>query len=615
MTRTRRAHLTALNLTTLALLLSAGTAGAASLTVAASYRLSGATGQDAAWFQNGQRFAVATDNTVNIASAAQPDRVLMTLRGPSEPVTHVDVSPAGDLLTAISDGVAYAWSLSDGRLLNTFEDLNVTSAQFRADGQVILVAEGLRDTTVLWNPGKDQVLNLESPFLNLVTSPDGKRAMVADGKGNVTLWDPVAWKAVGQPLPCKTLYALAIAPDGSVGAASCDGRKGLILKPGANRTLTLHGERASLAFASPGVLYAKAENKLQRWNLQSGQGDAPTSHYSGEVLRISPDGQNVIFLAQDVPARIAPLARPLAARELLYPASHASDSGFLNGTPVAASASVGYRLSATPQVITEDETWLRSIASAAGQGFGVLEDELNFEPYLALLGEQGFDTTDDLYEIDLSDAELITASPDGTLVIVNSGSYAELFDATGKKVFGLSVEALEDLDIDPDDTFLDVAVSAGGRVLALITEQGHALRIDTTERELISQAQFPEDTTPKLLASAADGTLAVSVRRGGKNQIWLFRDEDTTPYKQVTLGGWIEDLAFSPDGTHLAVNASGDLPHVIVLRVSDGQEVARSPKLSMYDGGLTWNAAGTQLLVGRGQLGTDSAATLLTFQR
>lgn len=616
MTRNRRAHLTALKLATLTLALTATAAEAASLKVAASYRLNGASANDAVWFPNGKRFAVATDNTVTVVDAAQPDRPAQTLRGPTEAITSVSVSPAADLVVGLSNGVAYAWQLSNGKLLNTFDTLNATSAQFRADGQVILVLDTTdANLAVLWNPRTDGDRQLNEGVLDIVTSRDGQRAVVADGKGRVTLWDPVAWKPLGQALPCKTLYALVIAPDGSAGAASCEDRKGLILRQGANRTVTLSGERAALAFATPTDLYAKSGTKLQRWNVQTGMGETPVDYFAGARLIIAPDGKTVIGLSRDWPARLSTLTRPDDARRVNLPAARVSDSGYLNGVPVAALTDVGYRLSATPQIVTEDESWLLSIASAAGEGFGVLEDEQDFEPYLALLGAQGFDTTDDLYEIDLSEAERLTASPDGRVAIVNSGSHAELFDATGKKVFGLSIEALEDLDVDPDDTFLDVAVSAGGKVLALITQGGHALRIDTSSRELISQAQFPRDVTPALLASAPDGTLAVTVRRAGEQQIWLFRGEDTTPYRQVTLDGSVEDLAFSPDGTHLALNASGNLPHVLVLRVSDGQEVARSPKLSMYDGGLTWNAAGTQLLVGRGQFGTDSAATLLTFQR
>ncbi|UQN06370.1 WD40 repeat domain-containing protein [Deinococcus sp. QL22] len=594
---------------------------AGSLTVTQSYTLSDAVAQDAMWFRDGKRVAIAVENTVVIADPT--GKALTTLRGPTEPVTRLSVSPDGTLVAARSDGALYVWRVAGGTVVRRWPPATaagidpaqrVVRGAFRADNSLLVLQNDQDAPLLVLNPATGATTRLaEFGPEDLITSADGKTALVVD-YGDAFMVDTATFKKKGPVATYNKIGNAALSPDGTVGAISGDSGKVQILSASAPaRTLPTSLKLPGIAFLNSANLLLMENGTLEQLAVSTGKsvGVRPKSKEGEDALVVSVDGV-AIGLVDSYQPSVFGIANPAGSKVLRFPAGKVQSVGLAGTQPLALQYDKGVLLNtADPRVmlpLNSGTAYIPVMASAAGVTAALLDTEDGYEVGLMQARElvAGPDLTDFEEEI-----QLFQISSNGKFLLTHDGYTLAVTDLARNTT---SVHSAEDLDFG-DDLFDLVAVSADGSEIALVTADGFALRLKSKTDEITTEAQLPEDVEAQLLDIAPDGTIALGVRRDDGAEVWLFKKNATTPFKQLQYTGWVDDLRFSPDGKALALNVSGAYSGLIVLDPSSGAELARSESLSMYDGGLTWNASGTQLLVGRGISSKVSSVTLLNFKR
>ncbi|THF69424.1 WD40 repeat domain-containing protein [Deinococcus sp. Arct2-2] len=603
----------------LSIALASPSALAGSLTATQTYTLNDAAAQDAAWFRDGKRVAIAVENTVVIADPT--GKALTTLRGPTEPVTRLSVSPDGTLVAGRSDGVLYVWRVSGGPVIrrwppvNDTESFPVVRGAFRADNSLLILQNDQDAPLLALNVATGATSQLaEYGPEDLITSSDGKTALVID-YGNAYMIDTATFTKKGPTATYNKVGNAALSPDGAVGGIAGDSGKVQLLSTSAPaRTLSTSLKVPGLAFLNSATLLLMEGGNLEQWAVGTGQkvGSVLKSPQLEDTLAVSVSGV-AIGLSDDYPPSLFGSSKPSGSNFLRFPASKAQgvgldgmqavgvqfDEAFMlgSGTPITSNRSLNSGASTVP-VLT----------SAAGVTAALLDSEAGFKVALVQGGKLVPGPALTAFDDDL---QYFQISANGKYLLTHDGYTLAVTDLARNTT---TTRNIDDLDLG-EDLFDLAAVSADGSEIALVTADGTALRIDSQTDEIMTTAQLPDGAEAGLLDIAPDSTIALSVRRDDQAEVWLFKKNATTPFKQLQFTGWVDDLAFSPDGKALALSVSGLYSGVTVLDPSSGAEVARSVPLSLYGGGLTWNAGGTQVLVGRGTNGKVGSATLLNFKR
>ncbi|MDB5045411.1 MAG: hypothetical protein JWQ08_1461 [Deinococcus sp.] len=598
----------------LSLALALPSALAGSLTVTQSYALNDAAAQDAAWFRDGRRVAIAVENTVIIADPA--GKALMTLRGPTEPVRRLSVSPDGTLVAGRSDGVLYVWRVAGGTLVRRWppaaetQALPVVRGAFRADNS-LLVLQNEQDAPLLAlnaTTGVTTSLADVGPE-DLITSADGKTALIVD-YGKAFLVDTATLSRKGPAATYTKISNAALSPDGSLGAIAGDSGKVQVLSAAAPaRTLATSLKDPGIAFLNNATLLLMEGGSLEQLAVSTGQkiGGLLKSPLGEDAVNVSANGA-VIGLSDDYPPSLFAVTRPAGSTFLRFPASKAQGVGLAGAQAAAVQFDEGFLLGNPNRPLDSGDASVPVLASAAGVTVALLKGDGGYQVEVVQAGKlvpgpQLSDFAENL--------QLFQLSSDGRFLLTHDGFTLALTDLARQTTVTHSAD-----DLDLGDALLDLAaVSGNGTQIALVTSDGSALRVNGQTGQITSSTQLPEGTEAELLDIAPDGTIALGVRRDDQAEVWLFKKDAQTPFKQLEFSGWVDDLRFSPNGQALALNVSGSYSGVIVLDTSSGAELARSAALSMYDGGLTWNAGGTQLLVGRGVNGRPGSVTLLNFKR
>jgi WD40 repeat protein len=598
----------------LSLALTLPSALAGSLTVTQTYTLNDAAAQDAAWFRDGKRVAIAVENTVVIADSA--GKALMTLRGPTEPVTRLSLSPDGTLVAGRSDGVLYVWRVAGGTLVRRWppvgdtESYPVVRGAFRADNSLLLLQDDQDAPLLVLNPTTGATTQLaEFGPEDLITSADGKTALVID-YSNAYMVDTATFKKKGPVAIYNKISNAALSPDGTVGGIAGDSGKVQILSTSAPaRTLATSLKVPSIAFLNSATLLLIEGGNLEQLAVGTGKkmGSTLKSPQLEDALAVSVGGV-VIGLSDDYPPSLFGASKPSGSNFLRFPASKAQGVGLDGTQPVAVQFDEAFVLGSPNRSLDSGNNSVPVLSSAAGVTVALLDSDDGYKVGVVKGGKVVSGPA--LADFD-DDLQFFQISSNGKFLLTHDGYTLALTDLARNTT---STRTTDDLDLG-EDLFSLAAVSADGSEIALVTADGMALRVNSQTDEVTTTAQLPDGAEAGLLDIAPDGTIALTVRREGQAEVWLFKKNATTPFKQLKYSGWVDDLLFSPDGKALALSVSGDYSGVTVLDPSSGAELARSVPLSLYAGGLTWNAAGTQVLAGRGVNGKVGSVTLLNFRR
>ncbi|MFB9994860.1 hypothetical protein ACFFLM_23200 [Deinococcus oregonensis] len=592
---------------------------AGSLTVTQTYTLNDAVAQDAAWFRDGKQVAIAVENTVVIADAT--GKTLSTLRGPTEPVTRLSISPDGTLVAGRSNGVLYVWRVAGGAVVRRWPPVGdtrsfpVVRGAFRADNTLLLLQNDQDAPLLVLNPVSGATTQLADVGPeDLITSPDGKTALVVD-YGNAFMVDTATFKKKGPAATYTKISNAALSPDGTVGAIAGESGKVQILSAAAPaRLLTTSLKVPGIAFLNPANLLLIEGGNLEQLAVATGKkvGSLQKSPLLENALTVSAGGV-VIGLADDYPPTLFGVGKPAESSFLRFSASRAQGVGLGGTQPVAVQFDEGFllsscSLSSANRLLDSGDASVPVLTSAAGVTAALLDTDDGFQVGLV----QGGKLVPGPALIDFGgDLKYFQISSNGKYLLTHDGSTLAVTDLAHKTT---STHSADDLDFG-DDLFDLAAVSADGSQIAVVTADGYALRVNSQTDEITTEAQLPEDAEAGLLDIAPDGTIALALRRDDQAEVWLFKKDAATPFKQLEYSGWVDDLMFSPDGKALALSISGAYSGLVVLDTGSGAELARSVPLSMYAGGLTWNSDSTQLLVGRGVNGKVGSVTLLNFKR
>ena len=150
----------------------------------------------------------------------------------------------------------------------------------------------------------------------------------------------------------------------------------------------------------------------------------------------------------------------------------------------------------------------------------------------------------------------LAVTADGRGVVVNGNRAAALLDlATGQTRWGpVPHTAMQDRDATRT-----VSISPDGRRVLVGTGDGAQI-LDADAGEILAHNTFAEPDAVSATAFSADGTAAILGTYGGYLHVLSATDLQPMAPRRLTTGGWLIDLAVSPDGAYLAsLGGDGDV--------------------------------------------------------
>lgn len=588
----------------------------------------------AVYSPDGARIATASaDGTAKVRDATT-GKELFTLKAANGTVWYAAFSPDGKLLaTAGSDYLAHIWDAAGGEKLRTLAGHadEVFHIEFSPDSsRVVTVSPD--GTAKVWDAftGEEQLsLNQGDgarPYWGTY-SPDGSRIAVAntaDGnQGWASIWDAVTGaELVTLPRQNGYVNSVAFSPDGTRIVTTSDDQSARIwdVRDG-QELLTLYSQTVNVvnaAFSPDGkhVATANGDRHIIVWDAFTGQQVLDLPSHASDILTVaySPDGSKILTASRDQTAKVwnvgpsredrtlinsPPIASPIGAKLAYSPDGSRLAVAFsdpvakiwstTNGQPETELA--GHTEAVNFIAYSADGARL---ATVGGDGTARVWDAVTgkelltipiptelvvgaaFSPDGTRLGTASFDPVAQVWEAETGERihnlvghkewlTGITFSPDGSRIATSSfDTTAMVWDAvTGKEVLTL---------VGHQDTVRQVVYSPDGTRIATAGLEGIARVWDASSgKELLSLRGHTGSVFA--VAYSHDGKFLATASGDKTAKIWdaLTGQELQTLYAEDGLTG----VAFSPDGTQLAVASRDGTNRFYLLRVEDLMALAR----------------------------------------
>ena len=537
----------------------------------------------------------------------QPLHISTLLTGHTGQVGRVAFTRDGRALaTAGYDGTVRLWNVTDGRSLGQLplvEPKRVRAIAFAPDGAVLAVVSG--PTVRLWDmasrqPLGEPLVGHDKDVVKAVFSPDSALVATISLDTTIRLWDVATGRPHGPPLVGHTdaVFDAAFRDDSTLVSAGWDGDVRLwdVRTGSAGPVLHGHEGHATLVAISAGgstVVSAGQDGTARVWDVAAGRPRYVLAGHLGPVssLAVSPDGATVAT-GDDRTVRLwsaatgMPLGPALTGHAdvviaLRFLSSGSVVSGSLDGTlriwDVAG-------VSAVEPPLTGHDGWINAIAvspdgttlaSASGDGTARL---WQVEPTRALGGALAGGGPGPFHDVAIGPRDVIAAAggdgvvylwdartrapagrlaghrgsvaavafgPDGVLASAGDDSTIRFWDVTTGRAARPAITAGEPVR--------DLAFSADGRLMASAGVNGSLRLWQVDTGRLVGTLSGHERT----VNAVAFGPGAVLASGGDDETLRLW---DTTTLQPlggpVPIGGTVQGVAFSPDGSMIAAGGS-----------------------------------------------------------
>jgi WD40 repeat protein len=494
--------------------------------------------------------------------------------------------------------------LASGKLLHQLPpgEAEVAGA-VSSDGRVVALAEG--QDIVLWNATMPQAPGIylrahSAPIHNLSLDGEGSVLVSGDAEGTIRVWDLLPADTPSGILAQPRTLAQALAYDGSGNMAlRPDGERLAIAAKGS--TLDIHDLQTGallarneavhpgyalhhLAYSPDGTILASSsfDKTTALWNAETlASLGPPLEGHEGRVLAaaFSPDGRRLASVSTDNTVRlwdIGPLMgvegeQAAAARPIGQPLRGHSNwvrsVAFLpDGRGLVSGDSDG-------NTIVWDTGRMRPLAGHRAQVRG-----LAFSPNGRTLASGSLDSNLTLWDTATGEPVAppltdhpksvfnLAFSPDGRhLASVGAGRWVILWEQPDELAAGAAAGEPVGYGLDGHTgQVYSVAFSPDGKTLATGSRDRVIILWDVDSREPLGSPLEGHEGWVMGLAWSPDGRTLASASADGTVRLWRAGEllDGTEGHAEpagpplVGHGNWVNDLAFSPDGTMLATASS-----------------------------------------------------------
>jgi WD40 repeat protein len=502
--------------------------------------------------------------------AVQTSRTRLTLTGHRDRVVDIAYSPDGRHLVTVSwDRSVRVWDVSTGEeVLKLSHNNVVNTVAYSPDGRWLATA-GLYQAR-LWDlnapepaAGPVELHREEDWVMDAAFSPDGRYLATASVDGIATVWD-VSTQEQLLTLPHEEIVdCVAFSPDGRW------------LATGSGDEASLWDLDASEAAAKPMVLRGH-EDKIMD-------------------VAFSPDGRSLATGSIDGTAKIWDISSVSAGGLEESVVAVAGEepltlSGHTNTVFGVAFDSTGRRLATasgdgTAKVwnIAPDASDKRELLTLAGHTESV--SGIAFSPNNARLATASWDSTVKVWDGTIGHTDSVLSvefGPDGArLATAGEDGKAIVWDAVTRRI-ALALS-------DHSDAVTDIAFGPDGKRLVTSSRDGTVKITAASGEPLLS---IDSDIDLGCVDFSPDGTrVAAADEVGNTAYVWNAASGE----RLLTLTdhtSWIDEIAFSPDGTHLATTSQD-----CTAKIWDAETGAVLSTLSHNEMvfGIAFNADGTRL--------------------
>jgi WD40 repeat protein len=499
---------------------------------------------------------LATLEPITVENAEHLAELSMLGRGT---VSRALWSPDGQILALAGGGGIWLYDTGDlkatPRLLSG-RATRVIDIAFSSDG-ALLASSDWNSTVLLWDVAsgtlQQRAIHAGIGAKSVALSPDGA-TLATSGSGNIMLWDVASGthittlrlSAVGN----YAVYDMVFSPDGTTLAATDQADISLWDVTAREHLFSLKGHTEtvmSIAFSPDGSTLASgsADGTARLWDMASGTSLAILDEHTAQVSSVafSPDGVTLVSGSWDKTIHLWDVASGSSRSSFSYPAAVSSVAFSLDGVTLAVCYGDG-------------AVRLQDVDS------GVLDDSLRWH---------------------LGDIRSVAFSPDG-MTLASGGSANVVY------VWDVASGTLRAILKGHTDGVYSVTFSPDGTILASGSWDQTTLLWDVASGTLLRMLEDRDKTAPGpaffAITFSPDGATLATGGEDAPVRLWdvtsgTLRAVYQLPDRPVKPG--VESLAFSADGTMLAVGRAGQ---ILLLEVSSGAV------LDTLDTGDIWGASG-----------------------